>query len=141
MPNGKLHKKVALLTGAGSGIGAATARLMAAEGAHVAITGIPEDGVLSIAAEIVSLGGSAVAQPIYRIQDRRSLPLLKLLNRLEASTFWWLIPEYRCTVKTVNYMNFLKKSGIEPMMLTIRVSISPVSTALHRWLDKVWAAL
>ena len=63
MPNGKLHKKVALITGAGSGIGAATARLMAAEGAHVAITGIPEDGVLSIAAEVTSSGGSAVAIP------------------------------------------------------------------------------
>ncbi len=43
MTNGKLAGKVALITGADSGIGAATARLMAAEGASVAVTGIPED--------------------------------------------------------------------------------------------------
>ena len=52
MTNGKLAGKVALITGAGSGIGAATARLMAAEGASVAVTGIPEDGVIAIAAKI-----------------------------------------------------------------------------------------
>ena len=63
MTNGKLAGKVALITGAGSGIGAATARLMAAEGASVAVTGIPEDGVIAIAAEITDSGGSAVAIP------------------------------------------------------------------------------
>ena len=48
--SGKLKNKVAIITGAGSGIGAATARLMAAEGASVAVTGVPEDGVISVAA-------------------------------------------------------------------------------------------
>ena len=61
MTKGKLNGKVALITGAGSGIGAATARLMAAEGAAVAVTGIPDDGVLAVAAEITASGGSAVA--------------------------------------------------------------------------------
>ncbi len=63
MAEGKLAGKVALITGAGSGIGAATARLMAAEGASVAITGIPADGVIAVAAEISDSGGSAVAIP------------------------------------------------------------------------------
>ncbi|MDA1279890.1 MAG: SDR family NAD(P)-dependent oxidoreductase [Chloroflexi bacterium] len=59
----KLAGKVALITGAGSGIGAATARLMAAEGASVALAGIPDHGVIAVAAEINASGGSAVAIP------------------------------------------------------------------------------
>jgi NAD(P)-dependent dehydrogenase (short-subunit alcohol dehydrogenase family) len=60
---GKLAGKVALITGAGSGIGAATARMMAAEGAAVAVAGIPADGVKSVAKEITGSGGRALAVP------------------------------------------------------------------------------
>lgn len=59
----KLEGKVALITGAGSGIGAATARLMAAEGASVAVTGIPADGVQRVAAELRETGANALAIP------------------------------------------------------------------------------
>lgn len=63
MTNQKLEGRVALITGAGSGTGAATARLMAAEGASVVITGIPGDRVIAVAAEITASGGSAIAIP------------------------------------------------------------------------------
>ena len=59
----KLQDKVALITGGGSGIGAATARRMAAEGAKVAVAGIPEDGVRVVAAELESSGHAALAIP------------------------------------------------------------------------------
>jgi NAD(P)-dependent dehydrogenase (short-subunit alcohol dehydrogenase family) len=42
---GQLSGKAALVTGATSGIGLATARRMAAEGAHVFITGRSQDGI------------------------------------------------------------------------------------------------
>ena len=51
--------KVALVTGAASGMGRATAHLFADEGAHVAVTDINGDGVAEVVAEIKGAGLSA----------------------------------------------------------------------------------
>jgi 3-oxoacyl-[acyl-carrier protein] reductase len=48
-----------LVTGAASGMGRATARVFAAEGANVAVTDITAELVQAVAAEIVASGGSA----------------------------------------------------------------------------------
>ncbi len=56
-----LGGKTALITGAGSGIGAASARIMAARGAAVVLAGIPAAGVERIANEITAAGGKAFA--------------------------------------------------------------------------------
>jgi 3(or 17)beta-hydroxysteroid dehydrogenase len=53
---GRLAGKVAIVTGGASGIGAESARRLAAEGAHVTLTDVDEPGGRRIAAEI---GGSA----------------------------------------------------------------------------------
>jgi NAD(P)-dependent dehydrogenase (short-subunit alcohol dehydrogenase family) len=59
----KLQNKVALITGAGSGIGAATAHLMAAAGAKIALAGIPAAGVEAVAQELQQAGYEALALP------------------------------------------------------------------------------
>ena len=48
----RLEGKTALVTGGGSGIGAATCRRLAAEGAHVAVTDINLDTAREVAGEI-----------------------------------------------------------------------------------------
>ncbi|MBR0758319.1 SDR family oxidoreductase [Bradyrhizobium jicamae] len=50
-----------LVTGAASGMGRATARVFAAEGAHVAVTDLTRDGTQAVADEITAAGGSAKA--------------------------------------------------------------------------------
>ncbi|MDV2990385.1 MAG: Oxidoreductase UcpA [Chroococcidiopsis sp. SAG 2025] len=57
----QLAGKVALVTGAGSGIGKAAAKLMAKEGAKVALLGRSEDELEKTLAEIESSGGTAIS--------------------------------------------------------------------------------
>lgn len=58
-----LTSQVALITGAGSGIGAATARQMAAAGAAVVLLGRTESTLHAVADEITGEGGQALAIP------------------------------------------------------------------------------
>lgn len=57
---GQVEGKVALITGAASGIGAACAATLAREGAKVALTDIDEGGLKEVAARIAKAGGTAI---------------------------------------------------------------------------------
>ncbi len=54
-----IEGRVAIITGAASGMGRATAHLFADEGAHVAVTDLGTDRVAAVVEEITAAGGSA----------------------------------------------------------------------------------
>src|SRR6516165_4325908 len=58
---GLLHDKVAIITGAGSGVGRAAALLFAEHGAKVVVADINLDAVREVANEVVAAGGAALA--------------------------------------------------------------------------------
>lgn len=70
-----VNNKVVVITGASSGIGEATARLLAANGAHVVLGARRADRLAKIAADIRKAGGSAE----YKVVDVAKLNDVKAL--------------------------------------------------------------
>ena len=66
----RFENKVAIVTGAASGIGAATARLFAREGAHLVLADIGDEGGASLAKEF---GGIAVKTDVSKEADIAAL--------------------------------------------------------------------
>lgn len=61
MNNKKLEGRVAILTGAGNGLGAEAARVLAGHGAQVAVVDIDDEAARRVAAQIEGQGGDALA--------------------------------------------------------------------------------
>src|SRR6202171_4668375 len=65
-----LKNKVAVIYGAGGGIGSAVSRSFASEGAKVFLTGLHAASVEAVAKDIVSAGGSAEAAEVDALDEQ-----------------------------------------------------------------------
>lgn len=76
-----IEGRVAIITGAASGMGRATAYVFADEGAHLALVDRSSDGVAAVAAEIRAAGGTAQAYAAD-LADGAAIP--GLVSRIKA---------------------------------------------------------
>lgn len=71
----RLAGKVCLITGAGSGIGQATARLFALEGANVVVADLDLDAAKATVREIEATGGDAIAEQVDVTDEGQTVDL------------------------------------------------------------------
>jgi NAD(P)-dependent dehydrogenase (short-subunit alcohol dehydrogenase family) len=83
----RLAGRIALVTGASRGIGAAVAKLLAAEGAHLILVARTQGGLEEIDDEIRAAGGSATLMPLdlthYDLIDRMGAAIFERWKKLD----------------------------------------------------------
>ena len=78
-----VENKVVIITGASSGIGEATAKLLAKQGARLVLAARREDRLQTLQKEIEELGGKAV----YQVTDVTDSAQVEELAKLAQDTF------------------------------------------------------
>lgn len=80
----RLEKKIAFVTGAGSGIGESIARLFTQQGAHVVLADLREDAAQEVAREIQEAGGSARVQSLDVAEESQVKAAIEQVAALEG---------------------------------------------------------
>ena len=124
----KLHDKVAIITGAGSGIGAATALLFAQEGARVAVVDVREDTAKATAQAIERAGGQALAltADVSRAVDNQAIvdQALARWGRLDVFHANAGVPQLPSKVEDVDEATFdrIMAVNVKSVFLAARVA-------------------
>ena len=146
-----MDDRVAIVTGAGSGIGAATARLLAEQGLDVALVGRRRERLEAVAAEIAAAGGRAFALPADLSQARAPWlivdAVLEERGRLDVivnnAAFYRLEPVERFTLEefdehiavNVRAPYFLAQAALPALRASsaaVIVNLSSAAAAMYR---------
>lgn len=133
--------KVALVTGAGSGIGRATALALAREGARVAVNDIREEAAEQVAAEIQSDGGQSLAVPADVSDGRQALKMftrfLTVWSSLDIlvnnAAIWFVEPHVATSLERLPLALLRGAQAAEPLdaTLTMEDAIFRRTVAVH----------
>jgi len=124
----KLQDRVAIITGAGSGIGAATALLFAQEGARVAVVDVREDTAKATAQAIERAGGQALAltADVSRAVDNQAVvdQTLARWGRLDVFHANAGVPQFPSKVEDVDEATFdrIMAVNVKSVFLAARVA-------------------
>ena len=115
----RLKNRIAIITGAGQGIGKALALGLAREGAKVVIADINEENAASVRREVQAFGETALAtNGIFRIRRIRATSVISISIRKIRTVFTWLS----------NMAALLEAStGVRPGKMSAKVSSIPTS--------------
>ena len=146
-----MDDRVAIVTGAGSGIGAATARLLAEQGLDVALVGRRRERLEAVAAEIAAAGGRAFALPADLSQAQAPWlivdAVLEARGRLDVivnnAAFYRLEPVERFTLEefdehiavNVRAPYFLAQAALPALRASpaaVIVNLSSAAAAMYR---------
>ena len=100
----KLQNKIALVTGAASGIGKEIARTYAREGAKVAIADLNKDAAEAAAAELRAQGFEAISVAMDVTDEAQVMAgVAEIVKAWGALMCWSATPEFRSFTRSKNF--------------------------------------
>lgn len=129
--NQDLHGKIALVTGASRGIGAAIAQTLAQQGAQVIGTATSEEGAAAITAALQALGGEG---RVLRISDENSIE--DLIGAIEKQYGTIAILVNNAGITRDNLLMRMKESEWDDIMQINLKSVFRASKAVMRAMMK-----
>ena len=131
----KFNNKVALITGAGSGIGKSTALLLAQQGVSVVVSDINLEAAQKVVDEIVALGGKAAANKANTAEPED----MKAAVEFAVSTFGALHLAFN-NAGILGEVNSTEELSIEGWRRVIDVNLNAVFYGMHYEVPAILAA-